>query len=158
MTSSRVAHELAAFLVPLGIIGAAVAVLCAVIAGIAIARGAGGLAGGAVGLWIPATVLSLTASFAHEWTPLIVAGAALVGMLVVGTVLRVIIGSAESRAALRPATAATAAEITPISTASSAVPSAASSAVSTATSSTPATVTPRAVASTSTGSVPALAS
>jgi hypothetical protein len=146
------AHELAAFLVPLGIIGAAVAVLCAVIAGIAIARGAGGLAGGAVGLWIPATVLSLTASFAHEWTPLIVAGAALVGMLVVGTVLRVIIGSAEARAALRPATAA--AEITPISTASGAVPSA----VSTATSSTPATVTPRAVASTSTGSVPALAS
>lgn len=156
MTSSRVAHELAAFLVPLGIIGAAVAVLCAVIAGIAIARGAGGLAGGAVGLWIPATVLSLTASFAHEWTPLIVAGAALVGMLVVGTVLRVIIGSAESRAALHPATAAAAAaaDVTPISTASSAVPSA----VSTATSSTPATATPRAVASTSTGSMPALAS
>jgi hypothetical protein len=142
------AHELAAFLVPLGIIGAAVAVLCAVIAGIAIARGAGGLAGGAVGLWIPATVLSLTASFAHEWTPLIVAGAALVGMLVVGTVLRVIIGSAASRAALHPATAAV--EITPISTASSAV--------STATSHAPATVTPRVAASTSTGSVPALAS
>ncbi len=84
------------------------------------------------------------------------------GMLVVGAVLRVIIGSAESRAALRPATAAAAVEITPISTASSAVPSAAStaasSAVSTATSSTPATVTPRAVASTSTGSMPALAS
>lgn len=141
MTSSRMAHELAAFLVPLGFFGAAVAVLCAVVAGIVIARGAGGLAGGAVGLWIPAALLSLTASFAQQWTPLIVAGAALVGMLVVGGVLRAVIGSAESRASARPAPAAI--ETQPVSAPASAPV---------------ATVTPRAVTSTSTGSLPALAS
>ncbi len=117
------------------------AVLCAVIAGIAIARGAGGLAGGAVGLWIPAALLSLTASFAQQWTPLIVAGAGLVGMLVVGGVLRAIIGSADSRASARP------------------VPSRVETPTVPAPSSAPvATVTPRAVTSTSTGSLPALAS
>jgi hypothetical protein len=137
MTSSRMAHELAAFLVPLGIFGAAVAVLCAVVAGVAIARGAGGLAGGAVGLWIPAAVMSLTASFANQWAPLIVAGAALVGMLVIGGVLRVFVASAESRASARPVAAAT--EIAP-----------ASAPVT--------TIVPRGATSTSTGSVPALAS
>ncbi|WP_314425706.1 hypothetical protein [uncultured Microbacterium sp.] len=130
---------MSAFLVPLGFFGAALAVLCAVVAGIAVARGAGGLAGGAVGLWIPAAVLSLAASFAQQWAPLIVAGAALVGMLVIGGVLRAIIGSAESRASALPAPAETQAVAAP--------------------SSAPvATVTPRAVTSTSTGSLPALAS
>lgn len=147
MTSSRMAHELAAFLVPLGIFGAAVAVLCAVVAGIAIARGAGGLAGGAVGLWIPAAVLSLAASFANDWAPLIVAGSALVGMLVTGTTVRVIAGSAESRAARRHAVSAV--EVTPVAAVSSVAPAATM---------TPATVTPRAASSTSTGSMPALAS
>lgn len=137
MTSSRMAHELAAFLVPLGIFGAAVAVLCAVVAGVAIARGAGGLAGGAVGLWIPAAVMSLTASFANQWAPLIVAGAALVGMLVIGGMLRVFVAAAESRASARPVAAAT--EIAP-----------ASAPVT--------TIVPRGATSTSTGSVPALAS
>lgn len=139
MTSSRMAHELAAFLVPLGIFGAAVAVLCAVVAGVAIARGAGGLAGGAVGLWIPAAVLSLAASFANQWTPLIVAGGALVGMLVIGAVLRVFVASAESRAVARPVAPAAATEIAP-----------ASAPVT--------TIAPRGTTSTSTGSIPALAS
>lgn len=145
MTSSRMAHELAAFLVPLGFFGAAVAVLCAIVAGIAIARGAGGLAGGAVGLWIAAALLSLTASFAQQWTPLIVAGAALVGMLVIGGVLRGIIGSAESRASARSVAA-------PIEAPAVSAPASAPSSAPVA------TVTPRAVTSTSTGSLPALAS
>lgn len=110
--------------------------LCAVIAGVAIARGAGGLAGGAVGLWIPAAVMSLTASFANQWIPLIVAGAALVGMLVIGAVLRVFVASAETRASARPAAAT---EIAP-----------ASAPVT--------TIVPRGTTSTSTGSIPALAS
>ena len=147
MTSSRMAHELAAFLVPLGFVGAALAVLCAIVAGIAIARGAGGLAGGAVGLWIPATLMSLTASFAREWTPLIVAGAALVGMLVIGAVLRGIIGSAESRAALRPAMA-----VAPVAAAPTSAPTITTSSAPVA------TIAPRAASSTSTGSMPALAS
>lgn len=82
-------------LVPIGIVGAVLAVLCAVVAGIAIMRGAGGLAGGAVGVWIPAAVLSLAASFAQQWTPLLVSGAALVGMLILGAVGRAILSARE---------------------------------------------------------------
>lgn len=74
-----------------------VAVLCAVIAGIAVARGAGGVAGGAVGVWIPAAVLSLAASFASQWTPLVVSGAALVGGLVLGAVARTIVAATAPR-------------------------------------------------------------
>ena len=81
MTSSRVADELAAVLVPIGVVGMVLAVLCAVVAAVAIVRGAGGLAGGAVGVWIPVAVLSLTASFANQWVPAIVSGAALAVML-----------------------------------------------------------------------------
>lgn len=106
MTSSRVAHELASILVPIGIVGAAVAVLCAALAAVAIARGNAGLAGGAVGVWVPAAVLSLAASFASQWVPLIVSGAALVGMLVVGAVARSIISAgAPAREAARAARA-----------------------------------------------------
>lgn len=102
MTSSRVANELAAMLVPLGIAGAVVAVLCAVLAGIAIMRGAGGLSGGAVGVWIPAAMLSSTASFANQWMPVIVSTAALVVMLVLGAVGRgVLAATAPQREAAR---------------------------------------------------------
>ena len=97
MTSSRVAYELAAVLVPLGIIGAVLAALCAVVAAVAIVRGAGGVAGGAVGIWIPCAVLSLTASFANQWVPVLVAGAALGGMLVIGAVVRGIVSAGEPR-------------------------------------------------------------
>lgn len=104
MTSSRVAHELASILVPIGIVGSVLAVLCAVLAAVAIARGAGGLAGGAVGVWIPAAVLSLAATFASQWIPLIVSGAALVGLLIIGAVVRAIVAAGEpAREAARAA-------------------------------------------------------
>lgn len=95
MTSSRMASELAAILVPIGVVGAVLAALCAIVAGVAIMRGAAGLAGGAVGLWIPSALLSSTASFANQWTPLVVAGAVLAAMLVIGAVVRGIVSVGE---------------------------------------------------------------
>ena len=95
MTSSRVANELASILVPIGVVGAVIAALCAIVAGVAIMRGAAGLAGGAVGLWIPSAMLSSTASFASQWTPLLVSGIALAAMLVIGAVARAIVSTGE---------------------------------------------------------------
>ncbi len=95
MTSSRVASELASILVPIGVVGAVLAALCAIVAGVAIMRGAAGLAGGAVGLWIPSAMLSTTASFANQWTPLLVSGIVLVAMLVIGAVTRGIVNAGE---------------------------------------------------------------
>ncbi|WP_309104010.1 hypothetical protein [Microbacterium sp.] len=96
MTSLGVSNSLSAVLVPIGWVGAALAVICAVIAGIAVARGAGGLSGGAVGLWIPTTMLSVTASFANEWMPLVAATGALVAMLVLGGTVRAIVSTAQA--------------------------------------------------------------
>ena len=95
MTSSRVASELASILVPIGVVWAVLAALCAIVAGVAIMRGAAGLAGGAVGLWIPSAMLSTTASFANQWTPLLVSGIVLVAMLVIGAVARGIVNAGE---------------------------------------------------------------
>lgn len=94
MTTLRVASELAAVLIPIGYVGAAIAVICAIVAGIAIARGAGGLTGGAVGVWIVGALLSVTASFGSQWLPLIISGAALVLMLTIGGVVRGMVGAA----------------------------------------------------------------
>lgn len=91
MTTSRVASDLAAIMVPIGVVGAVLAVVCAVVAAVAIARGAGGLTGGAVGVWIPAAMVSSVAGFGSQWTPLIVSGSALVGLLVLGGVARAIV-------------------------------------------------------------------
>lgn len=102
MTTFRMANELAAVMVPLGIIGAALAVVCAIVAGAAIMRGASGLSGGAVGVWIPFALLSFTASFANQWVPLLVAGAALVAMLIIGGVVRAIVRTTASGRHRRP--------------------------------------------------------
>ncbi|KRD53666.1 hypothetical protein ASE34_00720 [Microbacterium sp. Root280D1] len=80
---------------PIGVVGAVLAALCAIVAGVAIMRGAAGLAGGAVGLWIPSAMLSTTASFANQWTPLLVSGIVLVTMLVIGAVARGIVNAGE---------------------------------------------------------------
>jgi hypothetical protein len=93
MTTLRVANELASVMVPIGIAGAALATVCAIVAAVAIVRGAGGLSGGAVGLWIVGALMSVTASFANQWTPLIAACAALVVMLVLGGVVRGILSA-----------------------------------------------------------------
>ncbi|MFJ6533075.1 hypothetical protein [Microbacterium sp. NPDC091662] len=94
MTTLRMASDLAAVMVPIGYVGAAIAAIFAIVAAVAIVRGAGGLAGGAVGLWIVGTLMSFAASFAREWTPLIVACGSLVAMLVIGSVVRAIVNAA----------------------------------------------------------------
>ncbi|WP_407359589.1 hypothetical protein [Microbacterium sp. LBN7] len=95
MTTFRMASDLAEVMVPIGIAGAAFAGVCAVVAAIAIMRGAGGLTGGAVGLWIVGALMSFTASFANQWLPLLAACAALVAMLVIGGVVRAIVSAAD---------------------------------------------------------------
>ncbi|HWS52101.1 MAG TPA: hypothetical protein VN241_13915 [Microbacterium sp.] len=96
MTTLGLSNSLSAVLVPIGWVGAALAVICAIAAGIAVARGSGGLSGGAVGLWIPATMLSITASFANEWMPLVASAATLVAMLVLGGTVRAIVSTAQA--------------------------------------------------------------
>ena len=94
MTTMRVASDLAAVMVPIGYVGAAIAAVCAIVAAVAIVRGAGGLVGGAVGVWFVGALMSLTASFAREWTPPILAGAVLAAMLVIGFLVRAIVNAA----------------------------------------------------------------
>ena len=61
MTTLAVWNDLAAVLVPLGIFGMGIAVVCAIAAGMAIAFGASELAGVAVALWFTGLILSLSA-------------------------------------------------------------------------------------------------
>ena len=127
MTTFRLASDLAGVMLPIGIVGAALAAVCAVVAGIAVMRGAGGLTGGAVGLWIFFALLSFTASFANQWLPLIAAGAALVSMLTIGGVVRAIVGATEHgreprhRTARVPAAAVQKAAPSPVSVSTSTI-------------------------------------
>jgi hypothetical protein len=128
------ASDLAAFMVPIGYAGAAIAVVCAVLAAFAIMRGAGGLTGGAVGVWIVGALLSVAASFGNQWMPLIVACASLAAMLVIGGVVRAIVTAAGGTraertdvdalptpvAASRPATAPVAKPVRPATSAATA--------------------------------------
>lgn len=82
-----VIDALASVFVPVGLAGAVIAVVCAVVAGVALARGAAGLLGGAAGIWIVGGMLSVAASFVGDWTPAIVSVIALAAGLTVGGVL-----------------------------------------------------------------------
>jgi hypothetical protein len=84
-------RELAAFFMPVGFIGAGIAVLCAIIAGVALARGAAGLCGGATAVWIGGMMLSIAAGFSGQWIPTVAAGGALVAALVIGMLVRVVL-------------------------------------------------------------------
>ncbi|MGF2949585.1 hypothetical protein [Microbacterium alcoholitolerans] len=84
-------NTLAMFFVPIGMAGAALAIACALVAAFAVARGAAGLAGGAIGVWIVGALLSLAASFATEWMPLLVALSALAAGLALGGVIRMLV-------------------------------------------------------------------
>ena len=88
MSTLALTRALSSLFVPIGMIGAGLAIICAIVIDFAIARGAAGLAGGAAGVWIVGAMLSLTASFATQWIPLIVALAALAVALVVGLMAR----------------------------------------------------------------------
>lgn len=99
MNTTRVASDLAAVMVPLGYAGAVFAVICALVAAVAIVRGNGGLTGGAVGVWIVCALLSLVASFASDWLPPILAGSALVVLLAAGGVVKWIVSATSARRA-----------------------------------------------------------
>jgi hypothetical protein len=102
MSTLAVTHTLAAIFMPIGIAGAAIAVICALIVTFALARRAAGLAGGAAGVWIVGTLLSWASSFADLWSPLLVSLGALAAALVVGPLLRVLVGGIRRRKVLEP--------------------------------------------------------
>lgn len=108
VTSSAVFNELAGVFVGIGIGGAVIAVLCALIALFALIRGSEGVVGGAVAGWIVGTMLSAAAVFAHNWLPVLVSGLALVVALTLGGIVR---GILSGRLA-RPAAVVRAAEAT----------------------------------------------
>lgn len=105
MSSLSLALGLGALFGPIGWLGAGIAVACAIVAGVAAARGSAGVSAGAAGVWIVGAVLSLAGGFAQEWLPLLVSGVALASALVVGSVARVVIRwlSTRSAEALAPA-------------------------------------------------------
>ena len=99
VTSSAVFNELAGVFVGIGIGGAVIAVLCALIASIAMIRGSEGVVGGAVAGWIVGTMLSAAAVFAHNWLPVLVSGVALVVALTLGGIVRGILSGRLARPA-----------------------------------------------------------
>lgn len=119
MSTLGLTNTLVSVFVPIGVTGAVIALACALVAAFAIARGAAGLAGGAIGVWIVGALLSVSASFAALWTPFFVAAIGLGVALIAGTVLRVVLapllarraaaveqrGEAESATAKAPAAA-----------------------------------------------------
>ncbi|MFB7249432.1 hypothetical protein [Microbacterium sp. NPDC056234] len=108
MTSTAVFNELAGVFVSIGVGGAAIAVLCALIAMIALIRDSEGVVGGAIAGWIVGTMLSAAAVFAHNWMPTLVSGIALVVALTAGGIVRAIVVGRPARpvVAVRPAEAA----------------------------------------------------
>ena len=99
MSTLGLANTLVSVFVPIGVTGAVIALACALVAAFAIARGAAGLAGGAIGVWIVGALLSVSASFASLWTPFFVAAIGLGVALIAGTVLRVVLAPLLARRA-----------------------------------------------------------
>lgn len=96
MTTVAVANSLMAIFVPVGVAGAVIALACALLAGFAMARGWAGLCAGAVGVWIVGTMLSLSASFASLWLPVLISLAALATAIIVGGLARLVLPRAAS--------------------------------------------------------------
>lgn len=114
MSTLAVTHTLAAIFVPIGVAGAAIALICALIITFALARRAAGLAGGAAGVWIVGALLSWASSFADAWAPLLVSLGALGGALVVGTLLRVLVVGVRRREVLESSAQTSQAQITQV--------------------------------------------
>lgn len=97
MSSMSALRELAAFFLPVGLTGAGIAVICAIVAGVALARGAVGLCGGATAVWIGGMMLSIAAGFSGQWIPTVAAGGALVAALVIGGLVQVVLNRRPAR-------------------------------------------------------------
>jgi hypothetical protein len=91
MSTLAVTNTLTSVLVPIGIAGAGIAVACALLTAFALARGAAGLAGGGIGVWIVGAMLSMCASFATLWTPFFIAVGSLAAAFVVGAAGRMLV-------------------------------------------------------------------
>ena len=102
MSTIGMVRDLAGFFLWVGIAGAGIALLCAIIVGVALAIGNAGLAGGTGAVWIGGALLSLGAGFSGQWIPAIVAAGALIAALVLGPVARSALRAFERR---RPAPA-----------------------------------------------------
>ncbi|WP_441898311.1 hypothetical protein [Microbacterium sp.] len=81
----------------IGFAGAGIALLCALVALAALARGSAGLVGGAVAVWIGGALLSLTSGFSGQWIPALIAMGALAVALVVGGMLRPVVRAYAAR-------------------------------------------------------------
>lgn len=105
MSTIGVLQDLTGFFLSVGIAGAGIALLCALVALIALARGSAGVTGGAVAVWIGGALLSLTSGFSGEWIPALVAGGALVLALVLGALARLAVRAFQARPKSQPAEA-----------------------------------------------------
>ncbi|MGY1550305.1 hypothetical protein ACW5CM_00815 [Microbacterium sp. A588] len=90
-------RDLAEFFLPIGYVGVAIAVLCAIVAAIALARGAAGASGGAVAVWLVGAMLSLASGFAGMWIPALISVGALIVALVAGGLLRGVVNAFAAR-------------------------------------------------------------
>lgn len=123
MSSIGVFRDLAEFFLPIGYVGVAIAVLCAIVAAIALARGAAGASGGAVAVWLVGAMLSLASGFAGMWIPALISVGALIVALVAGGLLRGVVNAFAARPEpvrqARPAPAPAVAPSAPTPTAAS---------------------------------------
>lgn len=103
MSTIGIVRDLAEVFLWVGIAGAGLAVLCAIVAAVALAAGSAGWAGGASAVWIGGAMLSLTSGFSGQWLPAIIAGGALMAGLILGAVARSIIRGVERRPKPEPA-------------------------------------------------------
>lgn len=90
MSTLPVANTLASIFMPIGWAGAIFAIICAIVVLIALASGAAGLTGGAIGVWFIGALLSVLSSFAGEWMPVMLSGAALAAALIIGGMVRML--------------------------------------------------------------------
>lgn len=97
MNSLSLALGLGALFGPIGWLGAGIAVICAAVAGVALAKGSAGVSAGAAGVWIVGAVLSLAGGFAQEWLPVLVSGGALVAALILGSIARMVVRELATR-------------------------------------------------------------
>ncbi|WP_194421015.1 hypothetical protein [Microbacterium abyssi] len=108
MSTIGVVRDLAEVFLWIGLAGAGLALMCAIVVVVALAVGAPGVAGGAAAVWIGAAMLSLTSGFSGQWIPALVAAGGLVAALLLGAFARPVVRRFEARPKSEPVAAAAA--------------------------------------------------
>lgn len=111
MSTIGVVRDLSEVFLWIGLAGAGLALICAIVAAAALAVGSAGTAGGSSAVWIVGAMLSLTAGFSGQWMPAIVAGLALSAGLVLGALARTVVRRFEGRRPSEPASAEASASV-----------------------------------------------